>query len=214
MAAAGLNSDPEPTYFDSAQELRAWFDANGADLRVLTIAFRKPKSGLPSVTYLEAVNEALCFGWIDGVRRSIDADTYTGRFTPRKARSYWSAVNIRRAHELEEQGRMTPAGLAAFAQRNEAETDRYSFERASVAFTPEQEERFRADADAWAWFNVQPPSYQRPATHYVTSAKQESTRLRRLEQLIEDSAAGRRIGPLRRRGIDMPLARERGKAAE
>jgi uncharacterized protein YdeI (YjbR/CyaY-like superfamily) len=201
-----VSPELEPTYFETAADFRAWLAKHGESTPELLLAYYKKGTGHPSITYPESVDEALCFGWIDGVRRSLGDQAYTIRFTPRKAKSYWSAANIRRAHQLNQEGRMTPAGLAAFDQRDEEKADRYSFERATVEFTPEMEKRFRDNPDAWAWFQKQPPSYKRPATHLVTSAKQEATRLKRLDTLIEDSAAGRRIAPLRRPGIDKPLA--------
>ena len=199
---------PEPQFFETAAAFRSWLEQNGGSEPELLLAYYKKGSRRPSITYPESVDEALCCGWIDGVRRSLNDEAYTIRFTPRKKGSYWSAANIRRAHELIRQGRMTPAGLAAFDQRDEEKADRYSFERATVELTPEMEQRFRDDADAWAWWDKQPPSYKRPATHWVTSAKQEATRLKRLDTLIADSAAGRRIAPLQRPGVDKPLARD------
>ena len=149
------------------------------------------------MTWAESVDEALCFGWIDGVRRGIDAESYSIRFTPRQTRSTWSAVNIKRAGELIAEGRMTPAGLAAF----EARTDdrRRSTRRAAARreLEPEQQARFEAEADAWAWFQAQAPSYRRTAIHWVTSAKRAETRERRLATLIADCGAGQKIKPLR-----------------
>jgi uncharacterized protein YdeI (YjbR/CyaY-like superfamily) len=204
-----LSPDLQPTYFETAAAFRAWLAEHGASMPELLMGYYKKGTGRPSITYPESVDEALCFGWIDGVRRSLGDEAYAIRFTPRKKRSYWSAANIRRAHQLNKEGRMTPAGLEAFDQRDAAAADRYSFERANVGFPPDLEQRFRDNADAWAWFQKQPPSYKRPATHWVTSAKQEATRDKRLDTLIEDSAAGLRIGPLRRPGIDKPLASQR-----
>src|SRR5690606_33954907 len=139
------------------------------------------------------VAEALCYGWIDGVRRSIDDDSYRIRFTPRKPNSVWSTVNIRTATELIAAGRMRPAGLAAFENRREDLARRYSFEQGTVAFEPWMEKGFRKRKEAWAFFEAQPPSYRKAATWWVVSAKREETRRRRLETLIDDSAAGRRI---------------------
>jgi uncharacterized protein YdeI (YjbR/CyaY-like superfamily) len=145
------------------------------------------------------VDEALCYGWIDGVRRSVDADRYTIRFTPRQPRSTWSAVNIARVAELTAEGRMAPAGLAAFAARSEARSGIYSYEqRADAALDPAEEATFQADAAAWAFFQAQPPGYRRTATWWVISAKQAATRQRRLATLIADSAAGRTLAHLTR----------------
>jgi uncharacterized protein YdeI (YjbR/CyaY-like superfamily) len=189
----------EPIYFASPAELRAWFEANHETATELRVGFWKKATGVPSLTWSEAVDEALCFGWIDGVRHSVDADRYTNRFTPRRRGSNWSAVNVAKVAALSREGRMRPAGIRAFEARSDARTGVYSFEQRSDAkLTPAQERRFRADADAWAYFQAAPPGYRRTATWWVVSAKQEATRERRLTQLIEDSRAGRRIKLLRR----------------
>ena len=184
----------EPIFFETPAEFRAWLEEHHTDETELLVGFHKKGSGRPSMTWPESVDQALCFGWIDGVRRGIDEHSYTIRFTPRKARSTWSAVNIKRAKELIEKGVMRPAGLAAFAARTDANTAIYSHERPPASFDEDQEARFRADDAAWADWERRPPSYRRQATHWVTSAKQAATRERRLATLIEDSRAGR---PLR-----------------
>ena len=189
----------EPTFFATPAEFRAWLERHHAERRELLVGFYRKGSGRPSITWPESVDEALCFGWIDGVRRSFDDDAYTIRFSPRQSRSTWSAVNVRRAQELIEEGRMTPAGLAAFEARSGDRTGIYSYEqRRQAALGAEQEARFRAVPAAWEWFQARPPSYRRAAIHWVTSAKREETRARRLAALIEDSAAGRAVKPLRR----------------
>ncbi len=143
----------------------------------------------------------ICFGWIDGVRRGIDADSYAIRFTPRRATSIWSAVNLRRVEALIGAGRMQPAGLQAFDRRNPEKSGVYSFEqRRQAQLTPEAEQRFRSDVSVWAYFQAQPPGYRSMMIWWVMSAKRDSTRERRLERLIRESAAGRRIGPLSRPG--------------
>ena len=188
-----------PTFFATPAELRAWLERHHADRRELLVGFYKKGSGRPSITWPQSVDEALCFGWIDGVRRSLGEEAYTIRFTPRQARSTWSLVNVNRAGELIAEGRMTPAGLAAFEARSADRTAIYSHERRRAAvLEPDQEARFRAAAEAWEWFQARPPSYRRAAIHWVTSAKRAETRERRLRALIEDSAAGRPIGPLTR----------------
>ena len=170
-----------------------------ADTPELWVGFYKKDSGRASITWPESVDEALCVGWIDGLRKSIDARSYMIRFTPRKSGSIWSAVNTRRAKELIEQARMLPAGVRAFAGRDPKKTNLYSFEQRSAArFDEGLEKRFKARAKAWKFFQSQPEGYRRVATFYVMSAKQEQTRLRRLDTLIRDSAAGLRIGLLRR----------------
>jgi uncharacterized protein YdeI (YjbR/CyaY-like superfamily) len=189
----------KPTFFATKAQFRSWLERHHADRRELLVGFYKKGSGRPSITWPESVDEALCFGWIDGVRRSLGEDAYTIRFTPRQARSTWSAVNVRRAGELIEEGRMTPAGLAAFEARGDDRTAIYSYEqRRAATLEADQEQRFRAATEAWEWFQARPPSYRRAAIHWVTSAKRPETRERRLQTLIEDSAAGRPIGPLTR----------------
>ena len=182
----------EPRFFATPAELRAWFEAHHADAGELLVGYYKRGTGRPSITWPESVDEALCFGWIDGVRRRIDDESYSIRFTPRRARSIWSAVNIRRAGELIERGRMTASGLAAFEARDEARSAVYSYEqRQRAALEPEQEQRFRANATAWEWFQGRTPSWQQAAIYWVTSAKKAETRERRLATLISDAAAGR-----------------------
>ena len=189
----------EPTFFATPADFRAWLERHHADRRELMVGFHKKGSRKPSITWPESVDEALCFGWIDGVRRSLGDDAYTIRLTPRQARSTWSAVNVRRAKELIEEGRMTPAGLTAFEARADDRTAVYSYEqRRHAAFDSDQERRFRAVPEAWQWFQARPPSYRRAAIHWVTSAKRPETRERRLRALIEDSAAGRLVKPLTR----------------
>jgi uncharacterized protein YdeI (YjbR/CyaY-like superfamily) len=189
----------EPIYFDSPAAFGAWLDEHHASETEVLVGFWRVATGRPSMTWSESVDEALCRGWIDGVRRSVDDERFTIRFTPRQKRSKWSLVNVRKVAELTAQGRMRPAGHAAFEARREQDTGVYSFERATDAVLDEAAEaRFRAEPAAWEWFQAQPPSYRRPALHWVTSAKRPETRERRLTQLIGDSAAGLRVGPLRR----------------
>ena len=187
----------EPAFYATGEEWRAGLEAHHEDAREHWVGFRKRGTGRPSITWPESVDQALCFGWIDGVRKRVDDASYMIRFTPRKASSRWSRVNVARVAELERAGLMRPAGLAAFAARTEEGT--YSYEqREAAAFDAERERRFRADEPAWAWFSSQPPWYRRTATHWVMSAKRDETRDRRLARLIEDSGAGRAVGPLRR----------------
>jgi uncharacterized protein YdeI (YjbR/CyaY-like superfamily) len=188
-----------PIYFATPADLRDWFTANASTATELWVGFHRRRTGEPSVTWPEAVDEALCVGWIDGVRRSIDDDRYAIRFTPRKARSTWSAVNIRRAGELIAEGRMQAAGLAAFERRSDDRAAIYSYEqRHHAELAPEEQAALDANEAARAFWDRQPPSYRRTATYWVVSAKRPETRARRLATLIEDSAAGRRIGPLAR----------------
>jgi uncharacterized protein YdeI (YjbR/CyaY-like superfamily) len=190
----------EPTFFATPADFRAWLERHHESDSELIVGFHKRGGGRPSITWPEAVDQALCFGWIDGVRRRIDDASYSIRFTPRKARSTWSAVNIRRMTELVEEGLVAPAGLAAFERRTDDRTAIYSHEQRKAAkLEPDQERRLRADERARAFFEAQPPSYRRAAIHWVTSAKKPETRERRLAQLIECSAAGRPVPPLRPR---------------
>ncbi|HEY7197837.1 MAG TPA: YdeI/OmpD-associated family protein [Gaiellaceae bacterium] len=184
----------DPTFFETPADLRTWLERHHADADELLVGFHKKGSGRASVTWPESVDEALCFGWIDGIRRSLDGERYTIRFTPRRPRSIWSAANIKRAKELTEEGRMQAAGLAAFERRRDDRSAIYSYEqRRTATLGAAAEERFRADAQAWDFFQAQPPGYRRTAIHWVTSAKREETRQRRLETLIDDSAHGRRL---------------------
>ena len=186
-----------PAFYATPQEWRAWLEENHADAREHWVGFHKRGTGRPSITWPEAVDQALCFGWIDGVRKSVDGERYMIRFTPRKRGSRWSAVNVARVQELTAAGLMRPAGVTAFEARTEVGT--YSYEqRDEAAFDPERERRLRENAAAWEYFQSRPPWYRRTATHWVMSAKREETRDRRLARLIEDSAQGRTIGPLTR----------------
>jgi uncharacterized protein YdeI (YjbR/CyaY-like superfamily) len=191
----------DPLFFATPAEFRAWLEAHHATETEVLVGFHKRGTGRPSITWDESVEEALCFGWIDGVRRSLGEESYSIRFTPRKPTSVWSAVNVARVAELEKTGRMTSAGRRAFAARTPERTGVYSFERdATARLTPPEEARLRANAAAAAWFEAQPPWYRRAATHWVVSAKRPETRERRLAQLIADSEQGRTVPPLTRRG--------------
>jgi uncharacterized protein YdeI (YjbR/CyaY-like superfamily) len=185
------------TYFATPEEFRAWLEASHGREDELWVGFHRKATGEPSLTWPESVDEALCFGWIDGLRRSVDDRRYRIRFTPRRPKSNWSAVNIQRANALIEEGRMRPAGLAAFEARDDERSRVYSYERENAAFTPEIEKRFRANEPAWSYWKAQPPHYRRAVTHWVVSAKREATRERRMETLIADCAAGRWIGPMK-----------------
>ena len=187
----------EPIYFDSPAEFGAWLERHHETETELWIGYWKKATGKPSLTWSQAVDEALCFGWIDGVLRGIDDQRHIQRFTPRKPASNWSAVNIAKVERLRAEGRMRPAGEAAFARRREDRSGVYSFEQSDEPrLEPAQEARFKADAAAWEYFIGRPPSYRRPALWWVISAKRPETRERRLATLIEDSAAGRPIKPL------------------
>lgn len=186
----------EPKFFKAASAWRKWLEKNHDKKTELFVGFHKVSSDNPSITYRQALDEALCFGWIDGVRRGGDT-TYTIRFTPRRAKSIWSAVNIKRIEELKAEGRMNPAGLAAFEARDPTRQNRYSFENRDATLSTKDETAFRANRQAWENFSAFPPSYRHPAIWWVVSAKKPETRERRLATLIDDSAAGRKIKPLR-----------------
>jgi uncharacterized protein YdeI (YjbR/CyaY-like superfamily) len=189
----------QPRFFAGPDEFRAWLEANHAAESEVLVGFYKKHTGRRAMTWTEAVCEALCFGWIDGLTRRIDDDSYCIRFTPRKARSNWSAVNVRHVEELLRAGRMHPAGIAAFEARAPEKTGVYTYEnRHAAKLSPEQAERFRANERAWEFFQAQPPGYRQMAIFWVVSAKREETRARRLATLIDDSAHGRRIALLRR----------------
>jgi uncharacterized protein YdeI (YjbR/CyaY-like superfamily) len=185
----------KPRFFKTPAEFRSWLAAHHADATELLVGFYKRVSGRPSMTWPESVDEALCFGWIDGVRRRIDDERYSIRFTPRRRGSIWSAVNIARVAALRRAGRMHPAGIRTFELRDPAKTAQYSFERPAVPLPLVYERQLRANAAAWAYFSAAPPFYRRVATHWIISAKHEATRQRRLARLIEQSAKGERILP-------------------
>jgi uncharacterized protein YdeI (YjbR/CyaY-like superfamily) len=186
----------QATFFENADAFRAWLEANHDKAPELWVGLRKKGAGLPSVTYKEAVDAALCYGWIDGLAKSIDATSYRQRFTPRRKRSTWSAINIARVAELTRLGLMRPPGLAAFEARDPENTNRYSFEQGELRLDEAQERAFRVNEKAWSFFQSQTATYRKQATWWVVSAKKEETRERRLAALIADSEAGRRIPPL------------------
>jgi uncharacterized protein YdeI (YjbR/CyaY-like superfamily) len=183
-------------FFANPEELRDWFDAHHEAADELWVGYHRKATGRPTVTWPQAVDEALCVGWIDSVRYRLDDERNAQRFTPRRRGSIWSTINTKRAGELIAEGRMRPAGVAAFEARSPEKTAIYSYERETAAFTNEQQERFEADEKAWAFFRDQAPSYRRNITHWVSSAKREETRERRFVKLLEDSRAGRRTGVL------------------
>jgi uncharacterized protein YdeI (YjbR/CyaY-like superfamily) len=190
----------QPKFFKSPAAFRAWLQKNHARAGELIVAYYKRGTGKPSITWPESVDEALCFGWIDGVRRSLSDEAYTVRFTPRRATSHWSAVNIGRVAELERLGKMTDAGRAVFAARRADKTALASHERTEEAkLTKAEEAALRSNGAAAEFFDAQPPWYRRSAKHWIVSAKRDETRARRLAALIADSAAGRTIKPLTRK---------------
>lgn len=187
----------EPTFFATPEAFRRWLEKHHESARELLVGFYKVGSGKPSITWPQSVDEALCFGWIDGVRRRIDDESYSIRFTPRRPTSIWSAINLKRMDELIAEGRVHPAGLAAFERRSEEKSRIYSYERQQpAAFDAAMEKELRRNKAAWKYLQEEAPWYRRVTTHWVTSAKREETRKKRLAELIAASAAGRRIKQL------------------
>ena len=189
----------KPKFFPSPAAWHAWLEQHHEKHDELWVGFHKVGSGKPSITWPEAVDEALCFGWIDGVRKSLDESSYVIRFTPRRSKSIWSAVNIKRVAELSTLGLMRPKGVQAFERRTGDRSVIYAYEqRMGAGLSGAYEKQFRARKKAWKFFRAQPPWYQRTASWWVISAKKEETRLKRLAQLIEDSEHERTIRELRR----------------
>lgn len=180
----------KPRFFKNPAEFRNWLVKNHAKKTELIVGFYKVGSGKPSLSWSESVDEALCFGWIDGIRTSIDESSYQIRFTPRKPGSIWSAVNIKKVEELTGKDLMQPAGLEIFRKRKEERSKVYTHENEVKHFTPVMEKSFKANKAAWKYFSDLAPSYQKLSKNWVMGAKQESTQLKRLEQLIADSARG------------------------
>jgi uncharacterized protein YdeI (YjbR/CyaY-like superfamily) len=188
----------KPRSFRSARDFRSWLESHHAASTEINLRLRKAGAGGPGVTYAEALDVALGFGWIDGVRQAVDHRSYAVRFSPRRPRSIWSRVNLRHYARLQRAGLVAPAGRAAFAQRDPERSGRYSFESRPKVLPPAYRRLFEKRPAAWKHFLAQPPSYRRTAIFWVVSAKQETTRQRRLAQLIADSAGGRRLRMLTR----------------
>ena len=186
----------KPRFFKTPRDFRAWLERHAATEVELLVGFYKVGTGKPSITWKESVDEALAFGWIDGVRRSIDDERYTIRFTPRKPTSIWSAVNIKRVAELTAEGRMTQAGLDAFARRDPKKSAIYAYERGYAELDAATLERLKADEKAWGFYASQAPYYRRITAHWIASAKRPETRERRIATLIARSRKGERIPPL------------------
>jgi uncharacterized protein YdeI (YjbR/CyaY-like superfamily) len=186
------SSASRPKFFATPAAFRRWLERNHDKATELWVGYYKKASGKPTITWQESVDQALCFGWIDGIRKSCDDESYTNRFTPRRAGSVWSTVNTKRANELIELGLMHEAGKAAFEKRDEKKTALYSFEQRGLELDPDMEKQFRANKKAWAFFQSLPASYRKRKIWWIVSAKQEATRQKRLAQAIKDSAAGER----------------------
>jgi uncharacterized protein YdeI (YjbR/CyaY-like superfamily) len=180
-------------YFKSASDFRTWLEKNHERMYELWVGYYKKRSQRPSMTWPESVDEALCFGWIDGIRKSVDDLRYTIRFTPRRRGSIWSVVNIKRARELRDKGLMEPPGVTAFDARKENRSGIYSYEQRSANLDGAYEKMLRQNQAAWDFFYAQPPSYRKAVGWWIVSAKQEPTRLKRLEKLIRESARGERL---------------------
>jgi uncharacterized protein YdeI (YjbR/CyaY-like superfamily) len=193
-------SEAKPIFFESAQAFYDWLEEHHETETEVHVGMHKKHTGKREMSWSEAVDQALCFGWIDGRADGIDEDRYMQRFTPRRPGSNWSKINIAKVEKLKQAGLMRPAGLKAFEARSEARSGVYSFEQRDQAkLTPDYERRLQANAAAWDYWRARPPGYRKTATYWVMSAKREETRERRLAQLIDDSAAGLDIKPLRRR---------------
>jgi uncharacterized protein YdeI (YjbR/CyaY-like superfamily) len=179
-----------PTFFPTQNEFRFWLEKNHNIEKELIVGFYKVNSGKLSMTWSESVDQALCFGWIDGVKHSIDNDSYKIRFTPRKKTSIWSAVNIKKVELLIEQGLMQESGLESYKNRSESKSKIYAFENEEMKFSPELEIIFKANKKAWEYFQLLAPTYRKPSSNWVMTAKQETTRLKRLNELIADAELG------------------------
>jgi uncharacterized protein YdeI (YjbR/CyaY-like superfamily) len=183
-----------PVYFENAAALRQWFAKNATTAQQLVVGYLKAGTGLPSITWRQSVDEALCVGWIDGVRHRVDDERYRIRFTPRRPISNWSDVNIKRVHELIAECRMTPAGLAAFEQRKEAKSRTASYEQeAPPELGPGAVKYFKQHATAWSYYETTPPSYRKRVTWWIMSAKQPTTREKRLAAVVQACAQGKRL---------------------
>lgn len=183
-----------PTFFKTPTGFRRWLEANAARKSELLVGFRKVSTGLPSMSWSESVDEALCFGWIDGVRKRIDDQSYSIRFTPRKPASIWSAINIAKFKQLESAGRMTPAGFKAFAHRADAKSVVYAYEPPSTAeLSPAELREFKREKAAWRFFERTPPSYKKVVLHWVTTAKKPQTRVSRFSKLLQACTSSERL---------------------
>lgn len=187
----------KPVFFKKPEDFRKWLQKKHQSEKELIVGYFKTNSSKPSITWPQSVDEALCFGWIDGIRRSIDEESYCIRFTPRKPDSIWSAVNIKKVEELTAKALMQPAGIVAFEKRKEQKSKIYAYEQEGIPqLSPDFEKTFKANKKAWEFFNSLAPSYRKTAIHLVMAAKQEATQLKRLNELIAASASGEKIKSL------------------
>ena len=192
-----MGQQVKPRFFRTAADLRRWLEKNHDKAQELWVGLYRTSSGKPSVTWPEVVEQALCFGWIDGVRKGIDGESYMNRLTPRRPGSNWSLRNINTVEDLKRRGLMTPAGLAAYEARLEKKSGIYSYEDRERPLDPPYQRKLKANRKAWTFFSSQPPSYRKGATYWVMSAKKEETRLRRLQDLIDSSTRGEKPRALR-----------------
>lgn len=183
----------KPTFFPTQSDFRKWLEKNHDKGKELLVGFYKVTSGKQSISWPQSVDEAICFGWIDGIRKSIDEESYSIRFTPRKPSSIWSSVNIKKVEELAKKGLMHSSGIAAFSKRQEKKSAIYSYEKEPETLSKLFLKKFKANKKAWSYFHAMAPSYQRSCVHWVMTAKQEPTKIRRLKELIDDSERGRKI---------------------
>jgi uncharacterized protein YdeI (YjbR/CyaY-like superfamily) len=191
-----MNTDTKITFFPTQSDLRKWFTRNHKQSDEIWVGYYKKDTGEKSITWQESVDEALCFGWIDGIRKSINEESYKIRFTPRRKGSNWSAVNIKRIKELIKLGLVKPAGLKVFKNRDAKKDEQYSFEQQKVELPKTFEKKIKANSKAWEYFIKLPPYAKRLSTWWVISAKREETKLKRLDILIQCSEEGRKIPPL------------------
>lgn len=192
-----MQEEGNPLYFPTSKDFRDWFQSNYQDQSELWVGFYKKATGLPSITWPESVDQALCFGWIDGIRKSIDDKSYKIRFTPRKAQSHWSGVNIKKVKELKKLGLMTPAGLRAYNRRTKAKSRQASFEQGKVELRKDFEDKLMKNTKAWNYFKEKSPSYQKQTIWWVMSAKKEETQIKRMNVLIESSQKQEVIPPMK-----------------
>lgn len=188
-----MTQNMKAVFFRTQAEWRKWLGKNHSKKEEILVGYYKKDSGKPGITWPQSVDEALCFGWIDGVRKSIDKDSYVIRFTPRKPKSIWSAINIEKVEAFKKLGQMMPAGIAAYEKREEKKSKIYSYEKQPVKLDPKYEQKLKANKKAWEYFQSQIPSYQKVVFNWVMSAKQEATRISRLNTLINDCEAGVKI---------------------
>ena len=187
----------KPAFFSSPDKFRKWLHENHLKKEELWVGYYKKATGKPSITWPESVDQALCYGWIDGIRKSINEESYMIRFTPRKPKSHWSKVNINKVKELKKKGLMMPSGIAAFRKLSEDNSEKASYEQKRIKMPGKYLEIIKKNKKAWAYFQKETPSYRKQVTWWIISAKQEATRTKRLGILIKDSEDGQRIGPMR-----------------